>query len=117
MLDPSDDEIRRWGESAVAAMSEYLGGIRERRVYPDTSSADIRAVLDEELPLHGVSFDELLATFRDTIVPLSRQNAHPRMFGYVQAPGSAIAAFRRSPCINAEREPDRVAFCTCCGRD
>jgi glutamate/tyrosine decarboxylase-like PLP-dependent enzyme len=92
MLDPSEDEIRRWGESAVSAMADYLGGIRERRLYPETSSADIRAMLDEELPLEGVSFDELLETFRNTIVPLSRQNAHPRMFGYAQAPGSAIAA-------------------------
>jgi glutamate/tyrosine decarboxylase-like PLP-dependent enzyme len=93
MLDPSEDEIHRWGESTVAAVAEYLGGIRERCVYPDTSCADIRALLDEKLPLEGASFDELLATFRDTIVSRSRQNAHPRMFGYVQAPGSAIAAF------------------------
>jgi glutamate/tyrosine decarboxylase-like PLP-dependent enzyme len=93
MLDPSEDEIRRWGQSAIAAMAEYLGGIRQRGVYPDTSSAEIRALLERELPLDGAPFDELLTTFRNTIVPLSRQNAHPRMFGYVQAPGSAIAAF------------------------
>lgn len=93
VLDPSDDEIRCWGGSAIAAMAEYLGGIRGRRLYPETSSADLRALRDEELPLEGASFDELLTTFRETIAPLSRQNAHPRMFGYVQAPGTAIAAF------------------------
>jgi glutamate/tyrosine decarboxylase-like PLP-dependent enzyme len=93
MLDPSEEEIRRWGDSAVATMAEYLGGVARRRVYPLTSSAEIRARFEKELPLDGVPFDELLETFRDTIVPLSRQNAHPRMFGYVQAPGSAVAAF------------------------
>src|SRR5207245_1164666 len=31
--------------------------------------------------------------FRETIIPFSRQNAHPRMFGYVQSPGTPIAAF------------------------
>ena len=34
----------------------------------------------------------MLEIFRDVILPRSRHNAHPRMFGYVQAPGTAIAA-------------------------
>ena len=93
MLDPSADEIRRWGAAAVDAMAEYLDSVPEHRVYPDTSAVEIRQHLDRALPIAGVPFEELLMTFRDTIVPLSRHNAHPRMFGYVQAPGSAIAAF------------------------
>jgi aromatic-L-amino-acid decarboxylase len=35
----------------------------------------------------------LLKVFRETIIPFSRQNAHPRMFGYVQSPGTPLAAF------------------------
>src|SRR5437762_3420193 len=38
-------------------------------------------------------FDSLLKVLRETIVPFSRQNAHPRMFGYVQSPGTPIGAF------------------------
>ena len=49
--------------------------------------------LESELPNDGIGFERLLETFRDVIVPMSRHNAHPRMFGYVQAPGTAIAAF------------------------
>ena len=30
--------------------------------------------------------------FREVLLPMSRHNGHPRMFGYVQAPGTAIAA-------------------------
>src|SRR5947209_2563081 len=30
--------------------------------------------------------------FRNTLIELSRHNGHPRMFGYVQAPGTTIAA-------------------------
>jgi len=37
-------------------------------------------------------FDELVKVFRETIIPFSRQNAHPRMFGYVQSPGTPLAA-------------------------
>ena len=46
-----------------------------------------------KLPTKGTDFDSLLKVFRDTIVPFSRQNAHPRMFGYVQSPGTPIGAF------------------------
>lgn len=42
--------------------------------------------------MEGAGIEQLLDTFADVIVPLSRHNGHPRMFGYVQAPGTAIAA-------------------------
>ncbi len=92
-LDPSADEIRRWGQAAVEAMANYLDSIRDRPVYPKTTARQIRERLDRALPNAGVDFDRLLETFNGVIVGTSRQNGHPRMFGYVQAPGTAIAAF------------------------
>ena len=56
-------------------------------------SRAIRNRLDPALPINGTDFDELLKVFRETIVPFSRQNAHPRMFGYVQSPGTPLGAF------------------------
>jgi aromatic-L-amino-acid decarboxylase len=91
-LDPSADEIRRWGSAAIEAMASYLDSIRDRRVYPSTAARQIREKLDRTLPDEGVDFDRLLETFNDVIVATSRHNGHPRMFGYVQAPGTAIAA-------------------------
>jgi aromatic-L-amino-acid/L-tryptophan decarboxylase len=91
-LDPSVEEIRRWGNAAVEAMADYLGSIRERRVYPRTTARQIREKLDNTLPYEGEEFERLLGAFREVIVPLSRHNAHPRMFGYVQSPGTAVAA-------------------------
>jgi glutamate/tyrosine decarboxylase-like PLP-dependent enzyme len=91
-LDPSADEIRRWGSAAIEAMASYLDSIRDRRVYPITTARQIREKLDRALPDEGVDFDRLLETFNDVIVATSRHNGHPRMFGYVQAPGTAIAA-------------------------
>jgi aromatic-L-amino-acid/L-tryptophan decarboxylase len=91
-LDPSAEEILRWGNAAVAAMAEYLGSIRDRRVYPQTTAREIREKLERDLPANGVDFERLLEMFRDVLVPLSRHNGHPRMFGYVQAPGTALAA-------------------------
>jgi aromatic-L-amino-acid/L-tryptophan decarboxylase len=93
MLDPSADEIRDWGNSAIQLMADYLGDLRDRRVYRQMSSREIRDLLDAALPNKGIDFDGLLKVFRETIIPFSRQNAHPRMFGYVQSPGTPLAAF------------------------
>src|SRR6476620_8759743 len=92
LLDPSPEQIRSWGNAAVELMAEYLGTIRNRPVYPQTNSRQIRGHLDSSLPDQPTTFDELLYTFRNTLIELSRHNGHPRMFGYVQAPGTAIAA-------------------------
>jgi aromatic-L-amino-acid/L-tryptophan decarboxylase len=93
MLDPSADEIRDWGNSVIELMTDYLGGLRDRPVYGHMSSRKIRDRLDAALPTKGIDFDGLLKVFRETIIPFSRQNAHPRMFGYVQSPGTPLAAF------------------------
>src|SRR5437763_14111356 len=92
LLDPSPEQIRSWANAAVKLMAEYLGTIRNRPVYAHTSSRQIRGHLDSSLPEEPVNFDELLYTLRNTLIELSRHNGHPRMFGYVQAPGTAIAA-------------------------
>ncbi|HSS15742.1 MAG TPA: aminotransferase class I/II-fold pyridoxal phosphate-dependent enzyme [Candidatus Dormibacteraeota bacterium] len=93
MLDPSADEIRDWGNSVIQFMADYLGGLSQRGVYRHMSSRRIRGRFDSALPTKGIDFDELLKIFREAIVPFSRQNAHPRMFGYVQSPGTPLAAF------------------------
>ncbi len=93
MLDPSADEIRDWGNSVIQFITDYLGGLRDRGVYRHMASGRIRGRLDPALPTKGIDFDELLKVFREAIVPFSRQNAHPRMFGYVQSPGTPLAAF------------------------
>ena len=93
MLEPSADEIGEWANSVTQFMIDYLGGLRDRPVYRQTSSREIRSGLDSKLPIKGTDLDSLLKVFRETIVPFSRQNAHPRMFGYVQSPGTPIGAF------------------------
>src|SRR5437660_12339915 len=91
-LDPSSDEIRRWGHAAIDIVEKYFGTVRDRRVYPKTTSAQIREQFDQTLPNEGADFQTLLGDFQDVVVGSSRHNAHPRMFGYVQAPGTAVAA-------------------------
>jgi len=92
LLDPSPEQIRSWANAAVELIADYLSTIRDRRVYPSTSLRPIRERLDSSLPEEPANFVQLLRTFRNTLIELSRHNGHPRMFGYVQAPGTAIAA-------------------------
>src|SRR5437667_12348118 len=73
-------------------MSDYLRSLRDRGVYRHMFSRGIRNRLDAALPTKGTDFDGLLKVFREDIIPFSRQNAHPRMFGYVQSPGTPLAA-------------------------
>src|SRR5437764_486087 len=93
MLDPSAEELRDWGNSVIELMANYLGELRDRRVYRRMSSREIRDRLEPAMPIKEIDFDDLLKVFRETIIPFSRQNAHPRMFGYVQSPGTPLAAF------------------------
>ena len=93
MLEPSADEIREWGDSVIEFMTDYLRELRDLPAYRHSSSREIRSGLDSELPIKGIDFASLLKVFRDKIVPFSRQNPHPRMFGYVQSPGTPIGAF------------------------
>ena len=93
MLDPSLGEVREWGNAALELLADYFGGIRDRNVYRRMSSRQIRDQLDPMLPTRGTDFETLLRVFRENILPFSRHNAHPRMFGYVQSPGTPLAAF------------------------
>ena len=93
MLDPSADQLRDWGDYVVELMSDYFGNLIDRQVYRRMSSREIRDRLDPALPTEGIDFDLLLKVVRETIIPFSRQNAHPRMFGYVQSPGTPLGAF------------------------
>ena len=63
MLDPSDDEMRNWGNSVIQLMTDYLRDIRDHRVYGRISSREIRDRLDSVLPTKGIDFDGLIESF------------------------------------------------------
>ncbi|PYK76278.1 MAG: hypothetical protein DME42_00435, partial [Verrucomicrobia bacterium] len=81
LLDPPPDEIRRMANAAVELMAKYLGTLRDRRLYPDTSSREIREQLDASLPEKATDFEQLLEVIRKPLLEFSRHNGHPRMFG------------------------------------
>jgi len=76
----------------VEWMADYIGSLGKLPVAPTVSSAQLRASLVEPLPVEGRDFAEIFDVFRNVVIPGSRHNGHPRQFGYVQAPGTAVAA-------------------------
>ena len=91
-LEPPPDELRRWGEVVLDLMVRYHEGLRDRRVAPSTTSREIRAAFDRGLPEKGAGLAATLQEFEERLLPLARHNGHPRMFGYVQSPGVAVAS-------------------------
>lgn len=90
-LEPSSDELRRWGACVLDWMVRYHDGLRVRRLAPDTTSREIRTAFDRALPEDGVGFEAALDDYQ-RLLAFARHNGHPRMFGYVQSPGVAVAS-------------------------
>ncbi|HYP30036.1 MAG TPA: aminotransferase class I/II-fold pyridoxal phosphate-dependent enzyme [Blastocatellia bacterium] len=81
------------GAEAIKLIAEYYESIRDLPVYPNAAAQKLRENLDESLPIEGEDVSHLFETFRDFILPMSRHNGHPRFFGYVSSPGTALTAF------------------------
>jgi aromatic-L-amino-acid/L-tryptophan decarboxylase len=85
-------EFRAIADATVEFLADYFANVRCKPVLVPTTSRAIRERIDEPLPVAGAEFDVLLDTVRDVISQYSRHSAHPRMFGYVASPGTAITA-------------------------
>ncbi|HEX5965245.1 MAG TPA: pyridoxal-dependent decarboxylase [Pyrinomonadaceae bacterium] len=83
------DDITRQATQLVA---EYFQNISERPVRAENYAGKTTAAIDLELPVQGVPLERLMDECR-TIFDLSRHNGHPRFFGYVASPSTAIGAY------------------------
>ena len=91
-LDLDPQEMRELSEKALALVTNYFSGISDLPVFPDTTAEELSARFDSKLPIEGESIESL---FRDCekIIAGSRQNGHPRFFGYVASPATPVGAF------------------------
>jgi aromatic-L-amino-acid/L-tryptophan decarboxylase len=85
-------EFRAMADAAVDFLASYFDSLESRPVVVPTTSRAIRERIDEPPPLAGADFSALLDTVRDVICRYNRHSAHPRMFGYVASPGTAVTA-------------------------
>jgi glutamate/tyrosine decarboxylase-like PLP-dependent enzyme len=91
-LAPTPEEFRSMAGAVVDFLASYYQTLADRPVVVPATSREIREHIDEPLPQSGADFGALLDTVRDVICQYSRHNAHPRFFGYVSSPGTAVTA-------------------------
>ena len=90
-LDPA--EFRRLGARLVELMQETVAAERADPVLPSVSGSELRALIDEPLPIEGCSPDDILSDWREKVLPFCRRNGHPRFFGYVCTSADPIGMF------------------------
>lgn len=79
---------RAFGELALG----YLSGPEALPVFPETSADKLERLFGGGLPEAGVGVEELAGACAE-VFRQSRQNGHPRMFGYVASPATPVGAF------------------------
>jgi len=66
-------------------MADYLEGIEDQQIVPDTTPGDVRNALPESAPEHGEPFEAIFRDFQDLIVPNMTHWNHPGWFAYFPA--------------------------------
>ena len=91
-LELSDEALVDLADQSTAFVREYFARVGEMRVFPATSAGDTERRLGSELPVEGEPVERILNDCR-AIFDGSRQNGHPRFFGYVASPATAPGVF------------------------
>lgn len=91
-LDVTNDELQELMREATALVADYFGKISELPVFPKASAEAVRERLHGALPSEGQTVSQLMEDCR-ALFELSRQNGHPRFFGYVASPSTPVGAY------------------------
>jgi aromatic-L-amino-acid decarboxylase len=86
--DMPPDEFRLLAHEAADWIADYLKTVDDLPVFPRVRPGELRAALPPEAPDLGESMEEVLADFRDLVVPGITHWNHPAFFGYVSITAS-----------------------------
>lgn len=82
-FDLSDHDFRGLGHEVIELLIATIQDERRDPVVTPIGGEALRGLVDEALPRHPSSVQEVLTTWRDVLAPHRRRNGHPRFFGYV----------------------------------
>jgi aromatic-L-amino-acid decarboxylase len=91
-LDVSAEELRELARVFNDLAARYIGEPEALPVFPETSSEQVTKLFRRELPAEPVGL-EALARGCAEVLRHSRQNGHPRMFGYVASPAAPAGVY------------------------
>ena len=91
-FDATHAERERFSRAALDWVLAWFNNVGTRRLYPDISADALTAALAEPLPQEPDDPIAVLDRFAAHVAAGSRDNGHPRMFGYVQSSGHHVGA-------------------------
>src|SRR5688572_26671737 len=91
-LDLSGEELEGLSREFCRMALEQFASPESLPVFPDTSAKRVAELFRGPLPAEGVGLERLARDCAE-VVRQSRQNGHPRMFGYVASPATPVGAF------------------------
>lgn len=91
-LDISAEELNKLSSQVTELVMDYFAEVSKLPIFPETSAGKTIEQVGSQLPNEGEPLERLLADCR-AIIKGSRQNGHPRFFGYVASPGTPAGAF------------------------
>ncbi len=117
-LDPEDwPRVRALAHQALDEAFDSLQFIRDRPVWRQIPD-DVRAALNEDLPVEPQGLEKVYEDFRTLIFPYPTGNIHPRFFGWVHGTGMAsgvlaemMSAAMNSNCGGREHAAIHVERC------
>lgn len=84
------DAFRAFAHEAVDLAADYLAALPDRPVYRQMPPQARMDLLEMPLPPTGTPAASVLDQFRSEILPHPMGNGHPRFFGWVNSPPTAI---------------------------
>ncbi len=91
-LDLPPEELEELGRRFGRLALEYMSAPEALPVFPDTSAEKLAGMFRSALPAEGVGIEALMQACAE-VFRASRQNGHPRMFGYVASPATPVGAW------------------------
>ncbi len=82
------ETFRRHGHEVIDWVADYMQQVEQYRVLPQVVPGDIRKQLPATPPVQGEPMEQILADFRDIILPGVTHWNHPRFFAYFPANNS-----------------------------
>ena len=92
------DEFRKHGRDVVDWIADYLETIRDRPVLPPVHPGDLTAALPASGPEEPEAMSQILADFRDRIVPANTNWNHPAFHAYFANSGTPPAILAEALC-------------------
>jgi glutamate/tyrosine decarboxylase-like PLP-dependent enzyme len=91
-LDLPPGELEELGRAFGRMALDYLSEPEALPVFPETSAEELKGLFGGGLPEEGSGLEALKGACAE-VFRQSRQNGHPRMFGYVASPATPVGAW------------------------